>query len=523
MESRRFRAGMTVAPCRVVKPVPYAVRVRRKLLALIGLAGLVAGGYFAYRWWKGEAPPLTYTTAAAQSGDVVQAVTASGTLSPVIKVDVGSQVSGRIQELLVDYNDQVKAGQIIARIDPENTQSQLTQARARLTAARSDLAKARAAAGNAKVEYDRALELAKTGAIAAADVDAARLAKQSADAVVTSSQAQIVESQASVAQAQTNLTYTTIKSPIDGIVISRAVNVGQTVAASLSAPTLFTIAGDLREMEVHTSVAESDVGQLKEGMRVEFSVDAFPEDLFTGTVKQVRFEATTVSNVVTYDAVVTVKNDQLKLRPGMTANVTFVIAEAQDVLTVSAKALRYRPANADELMAAAGMGSGGGGRGEWKGRRDRGGDGGGRNRDGSGDSSSNGSGDSNGSGGGNGNGSGNSSGSGGGNGSGGGGGGGNGSGGVGDASGSGGDVGSSGGTGRRRGGNRPQLVWVLRENKPVPVRVQVGLSDGNVAEIKGGDLKDGDLVITADSNTKSTGSAAGGNRGGNTRRVRGPF
>jgi HlyD family secretion protein len=500
-----------------VKPVPYAVRVRRKIIPLITSVGLLVGGYFGYRWYKGEPTPLTYTTQAVSRGDVIQAVTASGTLSPVVKVDVGSQVSGRIQELLVDYNDKVTAGQVIARIDPETVKSAVQQANARVVSARADLAKAKATAANAKLEYERAVELGKTGAISRSDIDAAQLAARSAEASVTSAQSNIVESQASLDQAKTNLTYTTIKSPIDGIVISRAVNVGQTVAASLSAPTLFTIAGDLKQMEVHTSVAESDVGQLTEGMRVEFTVDAFPDDTFTGTVKQVRFEATTVSNVVTYDAVVDVANDQLKLRPGMTANVTFVVAEAQDVLTVSAKALRYRPANAESLLYQLGEGSsadGERGSGEWKGRRRRDESGGAASAQGSGSAGSaagsasvaQGSGSAAGSA--------------------------DGSAGVGEQIQPAGENPTPAPRGERRGGRnrRFQVAWVLRDGKPFPVRANAGLTDGNVVEIKGGDLKEGDLVITADSSAKTTGSApAGGGalggqrsgrRGGGSR---GPF
>jgi HlyD family secretion protein len=492
--------------------------VRKKLLTIAALAGVVVGGFLAWRWWTDDAAPLTYTTQPARIGDVVQAVTASGTLSPVIKVDVGSQVSGRIQELLVDYNDKVTAGQVIARIDPETTKAAVTQAKARLTSARADLARAQATAANARIEYQRALDLAKSGAISASEVDAAKLASQSAAAALTGSHSQIVEAQAALAQAETNLTYTTIKSPIDGIVISRAVNVGQTVAASLSAPTLFTIAGDLRQMEVHTSVAEADVGQLAEGMRVEFTVDAFPDDTFTGTVKQVRFEATTVQNVVTYDAVVNVPNEQMKLRPGMTANVTFVIAEARDVLTVPSKALRYRPPGVDpQAVGGRGRDGAGGGSGGWRGRdgdgsgAGSGGRGEGRRRRGGG-----------GGGGGSGSGTGDDGGTG--NGSGGGSGGGTGI--ADDAAGGGSGAGNGNGLGRRR--QRPQAVWVLRDGTPERVRVETGLTDGTTTEITGGELKEGDLVISADSTARSTGGAGSGNRpnqpfGGTRRGSRGPF
>ena len=440
----------------------YAVRVRRTVISLIVVVVAAIGGYLTWRWWSGRGTSVTYTTAPVTKGDVIQAVTASGTLSPVVKVDVGAQVTGRVQELFADYNDQVKAGQVIARIDPEVTRSTVTQQRARVTSARSDLARARATAANAALESTRALELSKSGAISKSEVDAALLAKRSAEAAVTGSQSQIVEAQAALSQAETSLNYTTIKSPIDGVVISRAVSVGQTVSASTSAPTLFTIAGDLRQMEVHTSVAESDVGQLRQGMRVEFTVDAFPDDTFSGTVKQVRYEATTVQNVVTYDAVVDVRNEDLKLRPGMTANATFVIAEARDVLVVSTKALRYRPpgAQADAPQGARRGGSGGGsagGSGEGRRRwRDR-------ERDGSGSGSGSGSGAPV----------------------------------VADGSGS----GSTPAAAPRR--RRPSAVWVLRAGKPERVRVETGLTDGSNTEITGGELKEGDVVIVADSTAKT--------------------
>jgi HlyD family secretion protein len=448
----------------VVQPVSYAVRVTRKLIALLIVAAVGVGGWLAYRWWSDDDVPLTFTTTEARVGDVIQAVTASGTLSPVIRVDVGSQISGRITELHADYNDTVKKGQLLARLDPEVNQSAVTQARARLTSARSDLSRARAQAANAKLEYQRAVELAKSGALSRSEVDAAELALRSAEAEQTSAASRITEAQASLVQAETNLAFTTITSPIDGIVIARPVNVGQTVAASMSAPILFTIAGDLREMEVHTSVAEADVGQLAEGMRVELAFDSFPEDLFEGTVKQVRYEATNVSNVVTYDAVVKIDNDKLKLRPGMTANATFIIAEARDVMVVPAKALRYRPPGEQAQNEWRGRGgSGSGGRGEGR-----------RRRDGSAIGSG--------------------------------------------SSGSGSTAAVEGGGERRR--RRPMAVYVLRDGKPVRVQVETGLTDGTNIEITGGELKDGDLVITADSKTKAPAQQGGSNQGG--QRQRGP-
>jgi HlyD family secretion protein len=325
---------------------------RRRLVAVAALAGLGAGGWFAYdRYMGGDDAPPAYATQPAARGDVVLKVTATGTLSPVVRVEVGSQVSGRIAELRADYNSEVKAGEVIALIDPKTAQSDVAQAKARLASARADHERAKAVAENAAAQYDRTSALAKTGIVASAEVDAALANKRSAEASVSASSAAITVAKAAVAQAQVNLEYTTIRAPIDGVVISRNVDVGQTVAASLSAPVLFVIAGDLRQMEVHTSVAESDVGRLQAGMPVEFTVDAFSQRTFAGQVKQIRYEAANVSNVVTYDAVVAVANDELLLRPGMTTNASFIVDARRDVLAVSQKALGYRPADARERLA----------------------------------------------------------------------------------------------------------------------------------------------------------------------------
>jgi HlyD family secretion protein len=324
-------------------------RSRRPLIAVAALAavGLVAW-QVAGRLGGGEAPPA-FATAPAAKADVISQVTATGTLSPVVTVEVGSQVSGRIAELHADYNSEVKKGDVIARLDPELFVSALTQAKARLASARADLARARAQAENARAHHERVAALAATGAIAAAEVDSALAARRSAEATSSAAISAITLAKAAVEQAETNLQYTTIKSPIDGVVIARSVDVGQTVAASLSAPVLFIIAEDLRKMEVHTAVAESDIGRLQPGLAVEFSVDAYPDRRFEGTVKQVRYEAASESNVVTYDAVVALDNPDLALRPGMTANVSFIVEARRDVLTVASKALTYRPANSEAM------------------------------------------------------------------------------------------------------------------------------------------------------------------------------
>jgi HlyD family secretion protein len=320
--------------------------IKRIFVLLLLAGGGVAAWQYSDLWLTDEAEAPKYTLAPVERGDVVTLVTASGTLKPVVQVDVGSQVSGRIKELLVDYNDTVTQGQLIATIDPSIIESTLRQAEARLEAAKADQTRAEAQAVGAREKYRRLAGLAGTGAVAEADIDVAKADRRAAEASVISAKAAVTLAEASVEESKANLAYTQITSPTNGIVVSVSVGVGQTVAASFSAPTLFVIAEDLRKMEVHTNVAESDVGQIVEGGRVEFTVDAYPDRTFTGTVRQVRYAAQTVSNVVTYDAVVTVANDDLKLRPGMTANVSFVLEERRGVLTVPSAAFRFRPKDA---------------------------------------------------------------------------------------------------------------------------------------------------------------------------------
>ena len=334
---------------------------RRILLVLAVLAALGAGGFFTLRARAGDDSP-TYETSQVSRGRVASQVTATGTLSPVVTVEVGSQVSGRIQELLVDFNSRVKKGQVVARIDPELIKSDVAKAKANLSAARAAVNRAEAERIDARKKFERMGAMASQELVARAEVETAQATYDSAIAGVASAKAALTQAAAALAQQETNLTYTTIRSPIDGVVISRDVSVGQTVAASLQAPKLFTIAEDLALMEVHTSVAESDVGSLREGMKVEFTVDAFPAEKFSGTVKQVRYSPTTVQNVVTYDAVVAVDNADLKLRPGMTADVTFLVEEREDALLVPNAALRFRPADAPAPTAERRERRAGGGR-----------------------------------------------------------------------------------------------------------------------------------------------------------------
>ncbi len=270
-----------------------------------------------------------YETTTVERGNISTTVTATGTIEPVTSVEVGTQVSGIVAKIYVDYNSIVKAGQVIAELDRTNLTSELESQRASLTSAESSLAYQQANHDRQKALYDK-------GLISTNDYEQARLAYVQA-------QQQVTTARQNVKRAETNLGYATITSPINGIVLSKAVEEGQTVAASFSTPTLFTIAQDLTDMRVIADIDEADIGEVKEGQRVSFTVDAFPNDTFAGQVTQVRQQATTESNVVTYEVVISAPNAELKLKPGLTANVTIFTLEKNDVLTVPAKALRFAP------------------------------------------------------------------------------------------------------------------------------------------------------------------------------------
>ncbi len=288
---------------------------------------------------------VKWETAPVDRGRITARVTATGTLSALVTVQVGSQVSGRVQQILVDYNSPVKKGQLIAKIDPQLFQAALEQARANHAAAQGNLTKAKVMSDEAQRQYKRTASLAENKLVSLADLDTADANAASARAQVAVSAGAVQQARAALHQAEVNMAYTKIISPTDGVVISRNVDVGQTVAASLQAPTLFVIAEDLRKMQVDTSVAEADVGKLRPGMEATFSVDAFPGERFVGKVRQIRNAAQTVQNVVTYDAVIDVDNADLKLRPGMTANVNFIYANREGVLRVPNAALRFRPSS----------------------------------------------------------------------------------------------------------------------------------------------------------------------------------
>jgi HlyD family secretion protein len=310
---------------------------------------------------------IQWDTANVDRGRIVARVTATGTLSALVTVQVGSQVSGRIQQLFVDFNSPVKKGELIAKIDPQLFQAALEQARANFAAAQGSLEKAKVQAAQAEIDFKRQASLAERKLVAAADLDNAKTNFAAAKAQISVNVGNLQQAKAALNQAKVNLAYTNIVSPTDGVVISRNVDVGQTVAASLQAPTIFIIAEDLRKMQVDTSVAEADVGKLEAGMDATFMVDAYPGERFKGKVRQIRNAAQTVQNVVTYDAVIDVDNSDLKLRPGMTANVTFVFANRDNVLRVPNAALRFRLSpelsavlNLDDKKARSGVAGGGG-------------------------------------------------------------------------------------------------------------------------------------------------------------------
>lgn len=283
-----------------------------------------------------------YTTVKVDRGPVIGRVTATGTVSALVTVQVGAQVSGRIQTLNADFNSKVTKGQVLAKLDPSLFEAALLMTQANEKAALAGLTRSQAQEKDTQRRLTRARTLADQKLVPTADLEGAQAEVEVAQANIQASEAAVAQARAARQQAQVNLAYTTITSPIDGTVVSRAVDVGQTVAASLQAPTLFTIAENLSKMQVDTNVAEADVGKLSDGMEANFSVDAFPNRVFKGHIRQIRYAPQVVQNVVTYDAVIDVANDELLLRPGMTANVTFIYARADDALRVPNAALRFR-------------------------------------------------------------------------------------------------------------------------------------------------------------------------------------
>lgn len=301
---------------------------KKKALVIAAVAAIAALAVWLLSGGKKE-EKITFDTAAVAPANIMNSITATGTIEPVTSVTVGTQVSGIVSKLFVDYNSVVKKGQVIAELDKTNLMSQLNTAKTQLATAQSQL-------NYQTANYKRYKTLFEKGLVAADDFDNAKLS-------YTQAKEQVVSAKEEVQRAQTNLGYATITSPIDGVVLSKSVEEGQTVAASFSTPELFTIAQDLTNMQVVADVDEADIGDVKEGERVTFTVDAYPDDTFEGEVKQVRQEATTTNNVVTYEVVISAPNADLKLKPGLTANVTIYTAERKGVLSVPSKALRFIP------------------------------------------------------------------------------------------------------------------------------------------------------------------------------------
>ena len=422
----------------------------------LAVVAVGAGSAQAWRYHVSHRPPdVTYKTAPVERRNIVGKVTASGTLSSIVTVQVGTQVSGRVSKLYADFNSHVKKGELVAKIDPQLFEASVQQAQAGYLAAQAGVETANANASNADKQYARTKALKDQNLAAQQDLDTSEANVATTHAAVAGAKASLAQAAAQLHQAQVNLSYTSIVSPIDGVVISRSVDVGQTVAASLSAPVLFTIAQDLTKMQVDTSVSEGDVGRLQVGMRTYFTVDSYPGQRFNGDIRQIRNAATTVQNVVTYDAVIDVPNDDLRLRPGMTANVTVVYDERRDVLAVANTALRFRPPASVVASSSPDGGAPGAGRGH---RRARG-----------------------------------------------------------EGSASAQDKEPPDGKAedaKAEAKAEAKTVWVLRGSTPQPVTVHTGLTDGTTTEILDG-LAEGDQVVVDTLNADGTApSAAGGGGGG---------
>jgi HlyD family secretion protein len=407
----------------------------RRPLGIVAMLGLLAALAGAGCGKSEQSTPIRYETAPVERAAMTAKVSASGTLSALVTVQVGSQVSGRLLTIQADFNDRVKKGQVLATIDAQIFRATVEMARANKAAAEGNLVKARVQELDAQRQYQRTQDLFDKGIATQADLDTGEAGYKAASAQTTALQGQLEQAKAGLNQAEVNLEYTTIVSPINGVVISRNVDIGQTVAASLQAPTLFLIAEDMRKMQVDTSVAEADVGGLKEGMQATFTVDAYPNERFSGVIRQIRNAATTVQNVVTYDAVIDVENPNLKFRPGMTANVTIVTAHRDSTLRIPNAALRFRP--------PPGALSGDAGKADGKGRP-------GTARASTG-------------------------------------------------------AAAVPATEPRPGLANQRTVWVLKDNRPQPVTIGVGITDGTYTEVVEGPLNAGDLVII---NAIGTGNAA---------------
>ncbi|MGE0454684.1 MAG: efflux RND transporter periplasmic adaptor subunit [Vicinamibacteria bacterium] len=459
---------------------------RLVLFAIVSL-GLVFGVSAYMRGRNGE---TRYQTAQPDRGDVVEVVGATGTLQAVTTVQVGSQVSGTIQSLMADFNSVVKKGQVIARLDPSTFEARLGQARANLVSARANVERSRAQVTDARQKFERARELAAQNLVPESDLETAKANHDGAVAQIKASEAAVSQAEASVNQAEVDLAHTVIEAPIDGVVINRSVDVGQTVAASFQAPVLFVIANDLTRMQVNASIDEADIGRVKVDQEVSFRVDAHPERTFVGRVEQVRLQPTTVQNVVTYNTIISVDNAEQLLMPGMTATVSLIVRKAEDVVRVPASALRFRPegfdaqawmraqfaARADDQRAEGQQASGGGQAAAAEARGPGAGGAGAAEGAGQGRASL-------GSGAG-------------------------GPGGGGAGRGPGGGMGMRGGQGRgARSGSGPSIVFVVgKDGRPEPRLVRLGITDGQFVEVRDG-LAEGVSVVTGIDTSKASATA----------------
>ena len=335
------------------RSAPRKKSIVPSLLLGIAVVAILGGGTW---WWtarKGEAADSAYRTATIERGDIRVAISATGTLSAISTVTVGSQISGQVTDVLVDYNSEVKKGEVLARIDPSTYEAQIEQGNAQIANAQASLKQAQATLATAELDYTRKADLGRQKLVAQSDVDLARAARDQARAQVNAAQAQIRQQTASTQTTRVNLDRTVIRSPVDGVVLTRTIEPGQTVAASLQAPELFTIAEDLSKMKIELAVDEADIGQVKVGQAVSFTVDAFADRQFRGQVQQVRLSATTTSNVVTYPVVVSVDNSDGTLLPGLTVNAEIEVSKRDDILKVSNAALRYKPTGEAATATAA--------------------------------------------------------------------------------------------------------------------------------------------------------------------------
>jgi HlyD family secretion protein len=427
------------------------MRKRWRVLAIGGVA-VVAGAVLLLGLRARNGAPR-YTTIPVDRGDIADVVGATGVLQAVTTVQVGSQVSGTIANLNADFNSVVKKGQVVARLDPSLFQARVAQARANLVAAEANVERLRATVEDTRQKYQRAQELSKEHLLPESDLETAKANHDSARAQLRAGEAAVSQSEAALNQAQVDLGHTVIAAPIDGVVVARNVDVGQTVAASLQAPTLFVIANDLSRMQVNASIDEADIGRVRTGQKVSFRVDAYPERTFEGTLQQIRLQPITNQNVVTYNTIIDVANPEMKLMPGMTATVTVVVESRDDVVRVPATALRFRPADfeerraswsADSSRAGDGAPAAAGAAGERRGRR----------------------------------------------------------------RGPGGEGAPAGTNGGERGPGRPGLVFVLQDGRPQPVRVRLGLSDGRYVEALSG-LTEGTTVVVEDAAARAAGPRPG--------------